>query len=368
MERSPKAHASYGMGAGSRGRRGPGSASIRSNVVAAFSQQVYDAVRAHEVQGADDDEQVLAGREAMFELGGPGAVAGGDEGFVEGREVLEVRQELAGQGVAAAVAPGRDQWADFGARRIELLERLRQQRALARGVERGEDVDLSLQRLEAENRLAVAFGFGEQVLLHAALRVEALGLHALIQQRERREPGLVAVEGPQREAERVRPPLGLRIELRAELVLEGGAGWKSRGRLELGLGRGGVEVVEVELEQQRVGARVEPIDDGRQRIVRRAQVVHGAEQPELAAALGHVPGRGFGARGGGAEDAGEPRGRQRGGPKCARHALRFASHSTSVSMRPSGCSSSQRRPGGRPSIANDSLPGLNCEHVEGVLR
>src|SRR5262249_46011171 len=60
---------------------------------------------------------------------------------------------------------------------------------------------------------------------------------------------------------------------------------------------------------------------------------------------------------------------EEGTERCAQiHEAKPSTHTTSVVMLPSGLSSSHRYPGGRRSIANKSLNGRNCAHVEGALK
>ena len=124
---------------------------------------------------------------------------------------------------------------------------------------------------------------------------------------------------------------------------------------------GRIEIVEVELHDDDLGAAVEVVDERRERIVASAQRVHRAEQRDFAAALARdSPRRGIG-RGRLREQRGERRERagQLREPRV---------QVTSVSIRPSGCSSSQRAAGGRSSSAKNSLFGRNCAQVDGVLK
>jgi hypothetical protein len=55
---------------------------------------------------------------------------------------------------------------------------------------------------------------------------------------------------------------------------------------ELGLNACWIEIVKIDLHDERVGARIEPLDDIGQGMVLLAQIVNGAEQPELRVLTG----------------------------------------------------------------------------------
>ncbi len=150
------------------------------------------------------------------------------------------------------------------------------------------------------------------------------------------------------------------------LLVEHGPERLARGQRGDGKDRGllgrGIEIVEVDLHHDDLGAAIEAVDERRQRIVARAQRVHRAEQRDFAASLARdAPRRGIRRGGLRVQHGGERR--ERAGQLREPRA-----QVTSVSMRPSGCSSSQRAAGGRSSSAKNSLFGRNCAQVDGVLK
>ena len=154
------------------------------------------------------------------------------------------------------------------------------------------------------------------------------------------------------------------IDVGVDDVCEHGALRQNRRGEDRSLLGSRVDVVEVELHDDEVGALDELVDRRRQRMIARPQHVHRAEQRDFAAvAVCHAPRRGIGGR-----EADRQRDAEQRKPSSAVHDRAALTQLTSVSMRPSSWSSIQRMPGGRSSSAKNSLPGRNCAQVDGVLK
>src|SRR5690606_29521612 len=205
------------LGAARSGGRSGGGGLDRE---AAGPEQIDDAVLADEVQRADDDEPRLGRVEMRFEGVDPALVSADDERIVKLGEALELGRELRAQHVDAAVAPCVDQLVDGVAERLELVERLHDERLLLVGGKPVEDADLLRDRLEPVHGLAVVGGFRQQVALDAAVGADSAPLKPEIEQRDRREPGLETLEQPQLEAERRGECAGALVDVRVEPLLQ----------------------------------------------------------------------------------------------------------------------------------------------------
>src|SRR5690606_22715464 len=186
----------------------------------AFAEQVDHAVLADEVQRADDDEARLGRSEVRLELRDPAFVPLDDPRVVKLRESLELRGELACEAVEPAVAPRVDQLDDRAARRLDLVERLLEQRMLLVVRQTVEHADLLRDRLEAVHGLAVGRGLCEEVALDAAVRADAAPLEPEVEQRDRREPRLEALEQAKLEPEASGEHARSLVQVGVEALLE----------------------------------------------------------------------------------------------------------------------------------------------------
>jgi hypothetical protein len=151
-----------------------------------------------------------------------------------------------------------------------------------------------------------------------------LRLQAEIEQRDRDEPGLEALEQREVDPERARALGRRRISLGRQHVTQRRPLRQQRlGEHDLLL-LGGIDVVEIELHDDLVGAREQTVDARGQRIVLAAQHVDGAEQPNLGTVFAFDAPYG---RIGSGDDRTEGRQRERGSARDRAQAAR-AAHAT----------------------------------------
>ena len=201
------------------------------------------------------------------------------------------------------------------------------------GRKRVEEPDLKLERLEADDLRSRGSRSAEHVLLDAALRLKADLSHAELQHRDGEEPRLEALELREVDAELAQVLLDEEIDLFVDDVCEDRALRQHRRFEDEPLLRRRIDVVDVDLHDDEVGALDERVDRGGKRMVARPHDVHRPEQRDLGAVSArHAPGGRIGGR-----KTGRQHGREQRDPGPAVHE-RADTQLTSVSMRPSSWS------------------------------
>ncbi len=188
------------------------------NPDAALLEQLRYAVFADQVQRTDDDQVILALREQCVDRVDPKPVAACHDCVIELRVPGDILEQRSFEIVNVTRTPGQNQIVHEVLDGSAFRQGLHQQVPLRVDREPVEIRELLFHGLESEYFLAVARRFLQQVHLDTVRRVETDAGQGQLLDRDRRQPGLGAIQHVERQFELGRPGLRFGVEIVAHYV------------------------------------------------------------------------------------------------------------------------------------------------------